>query len=450
MKLTIGGRGWFVRVEPVLRLALASLRAGLSHVGPALAYGADDMRSPLVFLSFVCTAGLLACSSAPPSDAPDSGVVAIADSGAVAPDVGIDAGFEAPDAGFEAPDAGFFPDARVDRPLAPTWAAVGALPPVNGSNVPMDRWASAVIEIPEEHRFFVFGGNTAPAGPTTNDLFFYSVDDQTWTQVMADPMPPPRFCHCGAYIPELRTVFIEGGRDDRDALTPNGWLFSLDTMSWERVMGGAPAGVVGCNAVWMPSFPGGGRVIMFGGDSRSGLKDETWSYNPATKQFEFLQPAHTPPSRRDTHLMYDPGENGQGRVLMWSGSSVVFPANRAMQRDDLWAFDGTDWTEIPMPAAHPAARRYGGSAFDVSRREWIVFGGTKETSDFGDLWRFDAARNTWEELTAMGSGGGDLPHARGFPLFGYDVASEQYLLFGGYTQPAYTDVRAGWSLRLRP
>ena len=64
--------------------------------------------------------------------------------------------------------------------------------------------------------------------------------------------------------------------------------------------------------------------------------------------------------------------------------------------------------------------------------------------------RFDAAHDTWEELTAVAAAGGDLPHSRGFPLFGYDVASEQYLLFGGYTQPAYTDVRAGWSLRLRP
>ncbi|MFO0726561.1 MAG: kelch repeat-containing protein [Myxococcota bacterium] len=403
------------------------------------------MRASLgTFLSFSIF-GLAAGCSGQAAAPPDAGQAPV-DTGTVHADAAAE-----PDAGTPEADAGFAPDAlpgdAVDNPLNPTWTSTGSLPP---AAQPSDLWGAIVVEIPGEHRFFVLGGNTYPTGGTVADAYFYNVDTGVWTPVTAPGNPSPRYCHCAAYLPEQHAIFVNGGRDDNNPSPPGGFIFDLGTETWSRSTGRSPNGVIGCNAVWMPSFPGGGRVILFGGDSFAGVSNQTWAFDPGTKTYEQLMPATVPPSRRDSHLAYDPGENGNGRVLMWSGSDSVYPPDQAHQRDDLWSFDGNDWTTIPQGMDRPVARRYAASAFDTSRREWIIFGGTKETNDFDDLWRFDMKTDTWQKLDAVVAGGGDLPAARGFPLFGYDADTRNYVLYGGYSQPAYRNLKSGWRLVLRP
>lgn len=343
------------------------------------------------------------------------------------------------------PDSGVSPDAEptdTSTALSPVWTETFSVPPV----IPAERWGARMVNIPPDKRFLIFGGaQTLDNGATLSDHWNYWLDNPVWERLGTRNGPPARYCHCLAYLPDQRQVLLVGGRDLGGPLPAAAWTYDLASDTWERIQGEAPPGVIGCNVEWMPTFPGGGRAIVFGGGSAAGLSAQTHAYDPVARTFTRLAPPNSPPGRSDAMMAYDPG-NG-GRLLLWSGAINVFPPENARFRDDFWVFDGNDWRPIqPGGAVQPAPRRFSGSAFDEARREWIIYSGTNEVSQFDEVWRFDATTDTWESLPIRGA----KPRPRGFSGFAYDPSSDAYYLLGGLTQPDYFDVADGWVLKLRP
>lgn len=382
--------------------------------------------APLLLLIFA------ACGSSEPDPAQNRDA-AVTDS-----DVTADAG--AADSGpADSGDAGLQPDA-MERPLAPAWTQSFDPPPVD----PAERWGTQAIMIPSEGRFLVFGGaRSIGVGATLGDLWSFELATGTWSEVDDQDAPPPRYCHCATYLPDQHQLLLVGGRNLRGPLAPAAWTYDLATRVWQAIDGDLPTGVIGCSVVWMPSHPGGGRAVLFGGQSPTALPQETWIYDPAARTFSLLLTATTPPGRRDAMMAADPA----GRVLLWSGALSVFPPENARFLEDFWAYDGNDWVEVSALGTAPAPRRYAASAFDPGRREWIIYSGTKETEQFDELWRFDATTDTWSLLPVTGAA---RPNPRGFAAFTFDPGSDRYALFGGLTQPDFVDVSAGWTLQLRP
>jgi galactose oxidase-like protein len=347
----------------------------------------------------------------------------------------------APDA-MSAPDAEAVDAAEPDAGLpaiSPVWEARGSPPPTN----PVQRWGAQMVFVPDQKRFIMFGGSHAPSRPT-GDTWSYSVDSGTWTLVVTTNPPPPRYCHCLAYLPDQNQVLLVGGRSDTQALPPAAWTLDLATSTWTRVQGDAPPGVIGCMAAWMPDYPGGGRAIVFGGGGSRDVYNDTWAFDPAAQTFEKLMPAHSPPARGDGMARYDPGPaGGHGRVLIHAGVVQLFPTPHHL--DDLWAFDGTDWSEVAVTGSKPSARRVQAQAFDAARREWLLFGGTIESMDYNDLWLFDANMGSWTQLPMDGA-----PLGRGFAAFGYVPGDDAYFMFGGLSQPIGNSLADGFRLRIRP
>ena len=109
-----------------------------------------------------------------------------------------------------------------------------------------------------------------------------------------------------------------------------------------------------------------------------------------------------------------------------------------------WAFDGTTWSQLMPTGGPPAPRRVAAGGFDPVRRRWVVFGGTLETMDYGDLWLLDVAALTWTQLPPTGAG----PSARGFASAGYDPGTDVHFVVGGFQQPGDTSLSDGWKLQL--
>ena len=62
--------------------------------------------------------------------------------------------------------------------------------------------------------------------------------------------------------------------------------------------------------------------------------------------------------------------------------------------DDLWAWDGTRWTEVPQGQSTPGRRRLHAIAFDEARNRTVLYGGvrpdtTGQTRGYDDTWEWD-------------------------------------------------------------
>jgi hypothetical protein len=92
--------------------------------------------------------------------------------------------------------------------------------------------------------------------------------------------------------------------------------------------------------------------------------------------------------------------------------------------NDLWAWDGTRWTEIETEG-RPSPRDAMAMAYDPSTESILVFGGRTGRQNLDDFWRWDGER--WEEINVEG------PEGRSFAEMAYDIDRGRMVMFGGYT-----------------
>jgi hypothetical protein len=303
------------------------------------------------------------------------------------------------------------------------------------------RWGMPLAALSSERRFVGFGGNVGLDGSVATDTWAFSMTDESWTHLV-DSMPPDgRYCYCSVYLPNQNEVLLVGGRNLAGPLPAGAWTFEVATRGWTQVNGTVPKGVIGCSAAYLPKL---GKAFVFGGSSDNGLEHDTWSYDPDARAFTLLSPDAHPPGRQDAAAAYDPGDGGTPpRMLVFGGVQQIFPKPREL--DDLWAFDGTTWTQLQPTGDLPMGRRVSAAAFDETHRRWIVFGGTIEVDDLNDLWTFDAKGGAWQSWTPTG----DVPSVRGFASAGFDAVESTFVVFGGYTQTLDLALAVGFTLKFQ-
>ncbi|MGK0301594.1 MAG: hypothetical protein ACI89X_002473 [Planctomycetota bacterium] len=133
-----------------------------------------------------------------------------------------------------------------------------------------------------------------------------------------------------------------------------------------------------------------------------------------------LAPTTVPPHRTELQMQ----DVGPG-LLMFAG----LDGTTATAYNDLWAFDGTDWSlQLPTGASPPVRSRFA-AAFDPARQRYIVFGGDAQYNGggaLGDTWEWDLATSTWLQLTPA-----TQPTARVHSRMAYDIIHGNILMFGG-------------------
>lgn len=382
-----------------------------------------SLSAPTLLLS---TALFVACGGSDPG--PGEQNEPIIDAGVDPADAALTDADRNPDAGVsdatvldaEVPDLG---------PSYPTgWSTAGAMPNATG------RWGARVALVPEDRRLILFGGNLYPEGGVSQELWAFDLETEAWSELSSmNEAPPGRYCHCTTYLPETREILIVGGRDGSGPLPPQAYVLDLDTLSWTELGGSLPTGVIGCSAVWMPELEGG-RAVVFGGGGATGFDRTTWLYDPQSQTFEARTTLHAPPGRADPEAAYDPVKK---RILVFGGG--VRPVYPYEHRNDLWAFDGVDWTELTPAEPLPGPRRFSAGALDAEGRRWYVALGTRDEADYEDFWALDLDADQWVSLDTT-----DLPSPRGFAASVWDSASRSFLIFGGLHQPNYAARNDGW------
>ncbi|MBL8186882.1 MAG: hypothetical protein JNK38_02675 [Acidobacteria bacterium] len=183
--------------------------------------------------------------------------------------------------------------------------------------------------------------------------------------------------------------------------------------------------------------PIGKRIILFGGNSNAGLKNDTWAFDLATRSWTKLDTVGTPPAGRlGFDAVYDPVGH---QLVVYSGQGAGF-------FNDTWTLNLTtlQWTDI-SPASDSARpkKRYGSAAvFDPQTRSLVSFAGfTSEAGRFQDTQSFGLSDKTWSDWTP----GGSKPQVRCLHTAAFDRVNRRMIVYAGQRNGALDDI---WSFDL--
>jgi hypothetical protein len=185
------------------------------------------------------------------------------------------------------------------------------------------------------------------------------------------------------------TLLSTGGRYDPAAAAGSEWQ-ATDTTDADT-----PAPRTNHTAVWT-----GAEMIVWGGNTSTGLSSSGGRYNPAAIAGTEWQATSTTnnPAPRTGHTAVWTGTE----MVVWGGTTSLGPASTGGRYDPAGnAWQATDTTDTDTPAP-----RTGHTAVWTGA-EMIVWGGEASGTALSTGGRYDPATNTW---TAMSSSG--APSAR--------------------------------------
>jgi hypothetical protein len=188
------------------------------------------------------------------------------------------------------------------------------------------------------------------------------------------------------------------------------------------------------------------RVVLFGGDGlpadcgTGGKCDDTFTWNGANQTWTKCDPltqCATRPSARSSGEMAFHAD--RGTVIMFGG---VETGN--VQKDDTWAWNGTQWTQLTM-LTHPPARNGQRMVYYPEKKYILMFGGNvMGGAPDNDTWTLDGG--DWVQRFPS-----DSPSDRccvGLAYFG--GSQKKLFLFGGGILPSPVAVGDMWRWGITP
>ncbi len=144
--------------------------------------------------------------------------------------------------------------------------------------------------------------------------------------------------------------------------------------------------------------------------------------------------ASSPGVRRDAAFAYDVAR----KEMVLFGGVATNASGQQVLRSDLWAWNGTAWRQlIPADGVVPPARGAPHFAYDAARQRMVMFGG-RLSRLLGDIWEWDGHR--WHEIKSD-----TLPilHAS----VAYDPTRRRIVAVGGIDDAGITRKMLAWDGR---
>lgn len=263
---------------------------------------------------------------------------------------------------------------------------------------PSRRAAHTAVLRTATHEMIIFGGSTGNIfqPTTTTDLYAFNLDTFEWRDI-ADPANGPggRTFHSAVYLPDSDEMLVVGGNGAvAGGVFSDVWRYDFNLNTWTREAE-AIAGLAERQGMPLVLHPESGLVYAHGGANRQGNPlNETWTYDPATRQWQQLQTNGGPPPARGVHVSVIAGNT----LYVFGGQTALQPTPQTV-RGDTWALDLLTLTWRQIPGAGPSARAATAGVYDEIGHRLVIYGGTQGQQPFRDVWALDLDTETWADVT---------------------------------------------------
>jgi hypothetical protein len=221
---------------------------------------------------------------------------------------------------------------------------------------------------PATKELLLFGGNASTSGLSftpLSDVWALNLATGAWREIVATGVKPEaRLFHSVTLDAASSRLYVYAGGGVGAFQGPfmaDLWSLDTKTSAWTSEHDGAssaPMGRIHTSLTWDAQAK---RLVMFGGhdDGAVGNNNDTWSFDPGTKQWT----AHVPAEVVNTP----------------APSFCLFPP---------------DFT-VPNLAA-PDRRSAHVAVLDTAGGGWFVYGGKTDCGNINDVWRYDLGSNAWQ------------------------------------------------------
>lgn len=362
-----------------------------------------------LLVACVVSPWVVACFAPPTDNAPpDAGIpdgatsdanpIVSPDASDASPDTAEAAAVDASDAAPDAPAASInkwtWVSGSTTTQVAGTYGTLGTAAPANtpGARYGATSWSDAAGNL------WLYGGTPTTGGSVLNDVWKF--DGTSWAWM------------AGSNVTNAIGVY---GTKGTGALTniPGARYFTLFTKDK-------------LGSFWLYGGRGYGDTASFG------MLSDLWKFDGTQWTWMSGSTSVGVAASYGTKGMAAAGNTpgGRNRGLSWidnAGNAWVFGGRNAAGQNlnDLWKFDGANWTWVSgsntsnaagsygtkgMAAAgnSPGAREDSVSWVDAAGNLWLFGGWGYDSaallSDLGDLWKFDGANWTWVSGSSTGNG----------------------------------------------
>jgi len=269
----------------------------------------------------------------------------------------------------------------------------------------------------------LFGGSPG------NENWGYNISRNTWTNRTPTSTPPIRLWHAMALDSSKNEAVLFGGYSPDGSYLNDTWILNLSTNSWtNRTPMYSPPGRSNSS---MAFDSVNGVIILFGGLTTSGIKNDTWIYDPGqnkwTQEYPIASPAARQLHRTAFHI-------AKGELILFGGAGSAVPFWNAPTdcMNDTWSYNLTTNTWINMtPSDAPKPRMLHSMSYNPLSGEILLLFGTQggyysESTYYLDMWKYNYSANSWHIRTPK------EPSGRLSSSMAYNQDSGECILFGGY------------------
>ena len=291
--------------------------------------------------------------------------------------------------------------------LAAAIAEAGTPPPLVGHTL---------TEV--DGQLLLFGGDDGVT--TSNDLWEVSITDNDFQELEPANPPTARKGHAAAEIDGRKYIFF--GEDGDGNIVPDVQVYDPDTNTWQDVQ--APPSFFTPRKNHTVVSDGQGGAFLFGGTNDTGAFADLWRFNAEDEKWTQLAFLPLPAAARSGHS----SAFANGQLAVFGGVD-----NNGQLLDEDWRYDPdtNQWEELEgLPGAGPSPRASAATAADEDS-VWVI-GGEDDQGALADIWRFDAAEETWSEIPEILNSARSDAAAALAPAGSRGAGGAELVVFGGF------------------
>ena len=175
-----------------------------------------------------------------------------------------------------------------------------------------------------------------------------------------------------------------------------------------------------------------GTLVLFGGNSGGTYYPETWTTSDPADGWDLIATDTFVSARNQSAMAWDGTNN----------NLVLFGGHRAdaVKLNDMWTWDGTDWTEV-VPTTRPPARYLHSMVADPATGDIYLYGGrSAANAELNDLWIWDGT--DWEMLAPTGTA---PAHNYQYSRAAWDASDSALIVFNSNSRRTWKYKAGAWT-----